>query len=187
MTHGLSNTNEFRIWTGMLTRCSNKNSTSFKNYGARGITVCAEWASSFESFFRDVGPRPSKAHSIERKDNALGYEPGNCFWATAKEQASNRRTNVTLVIDGESRTLGQWCEHFNTPYGTAWRRMQSGRQGRDIFTTPVKRLTYMGITDSIPGWSRRVGIKESTLAMRIHKYNWGVEVALTKGAQIALH
>lgn len=90
-THGLSQTPEYKCWQDMIIRCTNPKSKSYKYYGARGITVCNEWRCSFEAFYRDVGPRPARGLSIERVENARGYEPGNVRWATHSEQMKNRR------------------------------------------------------------------------------------------------
>lgn len=75
----------------MKQRCFNPNSSGYKNYGARGIVVCEEWRYSFENFIRDMGPRPSIKHSIERLDNSKGYFPDNCVWKEIKYQPRNQR------------------------------------------------------------------------------------------------
>jgi hypothetical protein len=93
--HGYSRTRIYRIWSGILSRCTNPNEPGYKHYGGRGITVCDRWRNSFEAFLADMGECPSPDLSIDRIDNEKGYEPGNCRWATRKEQRANRRDSCS--------------------------------------------------------------------------------------------
>ena len=84
-------TPEYRSWCHMIQRCRNPKGIDLQNYGDRGISICASWEASFQSFLDDMGPRPSSKHSIDRVNNDGNYEPGNCRWATRSEQMKNRR------------------------------------------------------------------------------------------------
>lgn len=99
-THGQEEAPEYRAWANAIYRCETPSAGNWNNYGGRGIRVCDEWRKSFESFIADMGPRPSSSHSLERINVDGHYEPKNCRWATAREQANNRRN--TPKINGLS-------------------------------------------------------------------------------------
>lgn len=106
---------EFQIWKGMLNRCSDPK--RYPRYAGRGIKVCERWKLCFENFLSDMGPRPSKEHSIDRyPDNDGDYEPGNCRWATAKQQQRNTRRTVWVKIDGKRMSARDYCEQKGFDY-----------------------------------------------------------------------
>lgn|SRR6266436_912231 len=90
-------TAEYKTWAGMIARTTIPSVDSWKYYGGLGVTVCERWRYSYENFLKDMGRRPSVKHSIDRFPNPSGnYEPGNCRWATKREQRLNQRERIGL-------------------------------------------------------------------------------------------
>lgn len=119
--HGMSGSSEYLAWIAMRARCENPDHQAYADYGARGIIVDPAW-SFFEVFFADMGPRP-EGFTLERKNNALGYGPTNCVWATYVDQNRNRRNTVTVQFRGESRVLAELCAGSAIGYSTVHRRI----------------------------------------------------------------
>lgn len=184
VTHGMTESAEYKIWTNMKTRCCNPNAKSFSRYGGRGIKMCSKWMHSFEEFLNDVGVRPSKDHSIDRIDVNGDYEPGNCRWATCIEQANNKTNNLIIDIDGTKKSATEWSMNSEVSSTAIRQRFYAGLRGQELITPRQRQvISYKGVTDTIKGWSDRIGIKYSTLNARINTYNWSVEQALTKGVK----
>ena len=138
-THGRSRTPEYRIWTQMKSRCYNPNTTDYKYYGGKGIKVCDKWVNSFESFFMDMGKRPSLLHTIDRIENNTDYTPENCKWATRKTQTRNRSNTKTLTYKGETKPMAAWAEILGLNYTTVQSRVARGWDVNDIIETPIMK------------------------------------------------
>lgn len=136
-THGQSRSPLYRVWIAMVRRCHCPNDNGFQYYGGRGIEVCKEWRESVEQFFADMGPRPAGS-SIDRINNDGHYEPGNCRWATTKEQSRNRRNNRFLTIRGRTLTIADWVSESGVDRGTVFFRLKRGWSAESaVFTPPT--------------------------------------------------
>lgn len=110
-THGKTDTRVYNSWHCMKNRCYNANDEHFKDYGARGITVCEEWINDFQAFYNWAMSHGYKEGlTIDRIDVNKGYSPENCRWATAKEQQHNRRNTIYLTYNGETKSTPEWAE-----------------------------------------------------------------------------
>jgi hypothetical protein len=110
---------EYGCWAQMRRRCLRPNNVAYPAYGGRGITICESWLNgdgkrtAFECFLADMGPRPSKLHSLDRYPNNDGnYEPDNCRWAAKKFQARNRRSNRMVEVGGTRLCVAEACERL---------------------------------------------------------------------------
>jgi hypothetical protein len=136
--HGLSNSKIHRIWSHILTRCLNSNNKDYPRYGGRGITICERWM-NFENFLEDMGIPPTDLHSIDRERVNGNYEPGNCRWATAKEQARNRRNSLIVSHNGISVTAAEWDESLGFFRGTVAKRIRKGWSISEAIETPINK------------------------------------------------
>lgn len=137
--HGGSKRPEYAVWTGMISRCTNPLATGYQFYGGRGIDVCSRWRRSFADFLEDVGPRPSKRHSLDRIDPNEGYMPGNVRWALPDVQALNKRDNPRVTYDGRELYLSEWADLTGVPRDILYGRIFLG--GWDLaraFGTPQR-------------------------------------------------
>lgn len=124
--HRETGTRLFGIWRGMIGRCNQPNNTIFRYYGAKGIRVCEEWSEYIP--FRDwaLSHGYSEDLSLDRIDVNGDYEPGNCRWATKKEQANNTTANVYVEYCGERKTLAEWADYAGLKYHTFYCRLRRG-------------------------------------------------------------
>jgi hypothetical protein len=137
----------YGVWNSMIQRCENPRNPKYTSYGARGIRVCGSWREGgnrwngtpgFDWFLADMGPRPSRRHTLERKDTDGDYEPNNCVWALQKQQQRNRRNNKILALHGRSQSLAAWAEEVKISQFTIQSRLAYGWSVREALTTPVR-------------------------------------------------
>lgn len=136
VTHGMSKTNIYRAWVGMVDRCSNIKNSKYGDYGGRGITVCDRWL-TFVNFFQDMGGRPFQNAEIDRINNNGNYEPNNCKWSTRTEQNRNKRDSAKVTFNGETKCLSEWAIIYNIDRGTLRSRLHRGWSFERSTTGPL--------------------------------------------------
>ena len=134
--HGGHGTLTYARWKSMMQRCNDPAAANFKRYGALGVTVCERWR-DFPSFLTDMGACPDKSMTLDRVRNELGYEPGNCRWASKTDQNRNRTAHLMLEFGGESKVASVWAEEFGLPAKTLYSRLRNGWTIERALTTPV--------------------------------------------------
>jgi hypothetical protein len=126
-THGMRASPEYSSWQAMIGRCTNPAHKDFPRWGGSGISVCDRWKSSFEAFFADMGHRPAGT-TLDRHPNPAGnYEPENCRWATAKQQARNRRDLTVVLTPYGVMPLVDYAARIGLTKGAAHLRLKRGK------------------------------------------------------------
>ena len=187
-THGKTGTPEHVSWVAMKARCYYEKDKSYPRYGGRGISVWEPWRISFERFLADMGPRPSPQHSLDRIDNGGNYEPGNCRWATPKEQAANTSIAHRLELGGERVTLAEMSRRSGFSRSALRLRMSKGESADSAASRPYnnegrnkrnnKRLTFNGESLIMAELCEREGVSGSHM-------NYYLRQGLTADAAVA--
>jgi hypothetical protein len=189
---------EYRCWSGIKARCFRPSCKEYVLYGARGITMCERWRSSFSAFIEDMGLRPSPQHSIDRIDVNGNYEPGNCRLATSLEQGRNKRNSKFVEFNGVKKTVSEWAEFIGVSNGTLHMRFKMGwsveralsrpvtpgmilsagerRRGRVKLNEEIVKSIHASELESSSAIARRLGVHKTTVqAIRngeTWKYLW---------------
>lgn len=174
-------TPEYVAWWSMRQRCNNPKREDYYLYGGRGITVCARW-NKFKDFLADMGPKPTRQHSLDRQNNHKGYGPENCRWATPKQQNRNRRNTVWLIHKGVKRPLGEWAELLGTTTGVLRNRIKIyGWSVSRALETPVvydpgassrgrgKIISHEGKSMTLAQWAEHLGLAELVIRKRLYR------------------
>lgn len=139
--HGNRRSSTYSSWVGMKSRCLNPKDKNFRYYGGRGITICERWM-TFENFLADMGEKPTRL-TIDRKNNDGNYEPGNCRWATVKQQNRNKRGNNRLLWQGRCYTVTELAEVYGMVRSTLQSRLRKGMSLDQAINTPIdERHSY---------------------------------------------
>jgi hypothetical protein len=176
-----SRTRAYRIWHSIRNRCGE---LGCERYVANGIGLCDRWM-DFANFFADIGEIPP-GMSLDRIDNAKGYEPGNVRLASAKQQARNRTTNRLVTIDGVTKTLADWSEEHGLPKHMLRQRVEAGWPEKDLLlpkgATQEVMLTIGDRTMNLSAWAKEAGISKTAFNNRL-KRGWPLEKCLLPGDQ----
>lgn len=175
ITHGMTLSSEYNTWTCMKDRCYSPNNPSYLRYGSNGITVCDEWKNSFETFYKDMGPKPSPEHTIDRRDGTKGYYKENCRWATKREQSNNLSSNVYHEYMGKQQTLSQWSDELGFDYQLIRNRICKGKitleQALALGIPLVPLYMYQGKQVRLANWCKELKINYQWAFKQIKLYN----------------
>lgn len=129
----------YKSYCSMWDRCTNPKTKHWDRYGGRGISVCERWR-EFSNFLSDMGDSWRAGLTIERKDNDGNYDPGNCRWATKKEQNFNTSRNHRITFQGRTLTMTEWAQELGMGYATLSERLHRlGWSDFKALSTPVKK------------------------------------------------
>ena len=197
---GHQKTRLYRTWRHMKERCLNPNNNRYSLYGGRGITVCEEWARSFNSFFEWAIENGYEENlTIDRIDTNGNYCPENCRWADSLFQQNNKRSNRRITFNGETKTIAEWSRITGIKSRTLLYRLNNGLKIEDIFSRHMTSLseaqakcvekrklngTYHnieinGITKTLGEWAETYQISRKTVTSRILR-GWDEEKAITE-------
>lgn len=142
-SHNQRHTLLYDVWKTMKQRCGNPKNRGYHNYGGRGICVCDEWKSNFQSFYdwsMDNGYK--QGLTIDRIDVNGNYCPENCRWVDRRVQANNMRVNRMITYNGETDTLANWSRRLNINYYTLEQRLNKFHWPVEkAFIPPAKKIS----------------------------------------------
>lgn len=186
--HYLTDTPLYNVWKSMKGRCYVKTNSSYKHYGARGITVCEEWKNDFMNFYNWAlanGYDPngkSREYTLDRIDVNGNYEPNNCRFVNMLIQANNKTDTKRHLVNGEYLTIRETSEKYGVDYKRLKGLHDKGMEIQEAITHQTiigNQYTYKGESHNLTEWARIYNIKPITLHARVVRYGWDLEKALT--------
>jgi len=145
--HGNAKTRLNNVYHSMKRRCYSEKSTSYKNYGARGITICPEWLgeNGFKNFAKwsmnngyDKNAKRGEC-TLDRIDVNGNYEPSNCRWITNKKQCNNKRDNRYIELNGKTLSFTEWCDEYGVRPSSVYYRMDKGMSFEEALEAPRRK------------------------------------------------
>lgn len=138
--HGLSNTKLHGLWRNIKDRCYNPRNKSYRFYGERGIKMCDEWFVDFVAFYEWSHQNGYKdGLQIDRIDTNGDYSPDNCRWVSKITQANNTRRNLNITMNGQTKTMAEWCKELGLNYHSVQTRTYKGWDPILALTTPFDK------------------------------------------------
>lgn len=141
--HGGHSTLTYSRWKSMRQRCTDPSHKSYTQYGGAGITVCDRWQ-DFAHSLSDMGECPPSM-TLDRIENSIGYQPGNCRWASKADQNKNRSNIVMLTYQGETKSVTEWATQFGMRQANLTMRLRLGWSIERALTQPLKARTVRSI------------------------------------------
>lgn len=143
--NGMGRTRIAGVYRDMISRCYNESDISYKNYGSIGITVCSEWKDDFQSFYNwaikngynETAKRGEC--TLDRIKTDKGYSPDNCRWVSMKVQSNNKRNNLYYTVDGQTKTLSEWCVEYGLCFQSVYLRLKKGMDIKTALTKPMQK------------------------------------------------
>lgn len=148
VTHGLSKTRLYHVWSSIVSRCYNHDDRAYENYGGRGIVMCDEWRNDFKAFYdwaMSNGYDPSAPKgvcTIDRIDNDGIYSPENCRWVDMQTQSNNTRCCKIVTYKGNEYTIAQLARKSGMGTATMWQRLSRGMSVEEAVETPLKNAAW---------------------------------------------
>lgn len=186
-THGMSGTPEYIAWQQAKDRIFNSNSNRFEDYGGRGLTMDKKYyigIKAFSNFFKEIGPKPSPSHSLDRKNNNNGYVEGNMKWSNHVQQNINRRNNIMLTYKLQTKCLQEWAAELkiypssismwlkkNKSFSWIYERFSKNDKSKST----NRWLIFKGTKLTLLEWAKVLEVTPSTITYHLNKgksFDW---------------
>lgn len=174
-THGMSNSRPYRIWQGILYRCTNESSKDYKRYGLKGISYDPRWQ-NFEAFWEEMKSEYKENLTLDRIDNTKGYTKENCRWVDMKKQCNNRKNNLVLEYKGEKLTAAEVCDKYGIKRSVLYDRLKNGWSIEKSIETKVNKeiIEYKDFKGTKKEFAYHFGIKYRNVIDRFRN-GWTIE------------